>query len=145
MSVADKVLEMLSLSSAENIGAPLSAVEQESLYTAAFQFYEMANYAKAAELFSRLTQVNPFEEAFWKGLAGCHQMQGLWTEALHGWALCALLSEKDPLPHFHAAECLASNGEKEEAMKALSRAKELCKEQNNTSLLAKIVSMQELI
>jgi type III secretion system low calcium response chaperone LcrH/SycD len=141
MSIADKVLSMIQSSAAMSVGESLSAEEQESLYTAAYKFYEIGNYQKAGELFLRLSEVNPFEEAYWRGLAGAYQMQKMWQEALHGWALCALMKEEDPLPHYHAAECMLSSGEESEAIKALCKAKELCQKINNLSLLAKIDAM----
>lgn len=93
--------------------------KQLILYQASYTFYQAGNYARAADLFLQLAREAPFEKEYWKGLASCQQMQGKYDDALHAWSLAALLCEEDPMPHFHAAECLLSQNNKEEALKAL--------------------------
>lgn len=93
-----------------------------SLYAAAYAFYEAGDYEKAAELFTALTQSAPFEQAHWRGLASTRQMLSSYEEALHAWSIVALLNHEDPYVHFHAAECLISLGNSQEAAKALDMA-----------------------
>jgi type III secretion system low calcium response chaperone LcrH/SycD len=116
-----------------------SPEEQERLYTAAFSLYEQGNYARSAELFRELVLCGALEERYWRGLASAEQMQGNYKEALHAWCLVALLCEKDPEPHFHAAECLLSLDEREEGHKALACAEErLNADESSKELRAKI-------
>lgn len=97
----------------------LNASEQETVYAAAYGFYETGAYSKAAEFFTHLIFHNPFEKRFWKGLASARQMSGDYQAALHAWAILCFLAPDDPLPHFHSAECLISMGEQNEAIQAL--------------------------
>lgn len=145
MSISDRVLDILSSSSQFAAKDTLSCEEQERIYTAAHKLYETGAYPKALEFFLQLTHTGPFEEAFWRGQASCYQMLGAWDEALHTWAMCALLKEEDPLPHYHAAECLLSKNEKAEALKALAKARDLSTKEDNQSLLVKIETLEQML
>ena len=96
--------------------------EQKTLHLSAVTFYQQKNYALSEPLFTQLCLSNPFQEAFWRGLASSLQMLSKWKEALHAWCIVALLQDQDPLPHFHAAECFYLLNEKEETRKALLQA-----------------------
>jgi|GEM_PF-1624431 len=96
--------------------------EQRTLYISACTFYQQKNYALAEPLFIQLCLSNPFEEAFWRGLASSLQMLAKCKESLHAWCVTALLKDEDPLPHFHAAECFLLLEETEEATKAVLQA-----------------------
>jgi len=102
-----------------------SVEEQEELYAIAYQCYGSGNYSDAAQFFTKLILCNPFSEKSWRGLASSKQMQHEYLAAIHAWSSSALLEAKDPLPHFHAAECLFSLNEKEDALKALLAAESL--------------------
>lgn len=107
---------------------PLKPEEREVVYAAAFGLYEVGDYPKAAGFFTHLILQDPFEVRFWKGLASSRQMAKEYTAALHAWAVLSLLYNQDPLPHFHAAECLISVGNEVDALKALQLAAKHCKE-----------------
>jgi type III secretion system low calcium response chaperone LcrH/SycD len=115
---------------------PLSCEEQEEYYAAGFSLYEQGNYTTAGRIFTQLVLTDPFSEKVWRGLAAAKQMEGEHLASLHAWSMAALLNEADPLPHFHAAECLLSLHEKNDALKALALAKEKCC--NNRALRDKI-------
>jgi type III secretion system low calcium response chaperone LcrH/SycD len=104
--------------------AKLSAAEQEILYGTSRGLYEVGDYAEAAQFFTQLVLEEPFQELYWRGLASAHQMEEKYQEALHAWGLVALLVDPDPLPHFHAAECLLSLDDRPQALKALQCAEE---------------------
>lgn len=105
-----------------------SSMESSEIYAMGYSSYTSGNFEQAAALFTSLVLANPHEERSWRGLASSKQMQGSYQAALRAWALVALLAESDPLPHFHAAECLTSLQEKEDALKALNIAEGLLKE-----------------
>jgi type III secretion system low calcium response chaperone LcrH/SycD len=96
--------------------------EKQFLYSSAFALYEAKRYDLCTEVFKKLCLESPLEAPFWRGLASSLQMQLKWKESLHAWGMCALLQDTDPLPHFHAAECFFSLGEKKDAKKALDQA-----------------------
>ena len=101
--------------------------EQAHLYTLGFHFYEGGDYQNAAQSFTKLILSNPFGEKYWRGLASSRQMQKDFLAAVHAWSIVVLLAENDPIPHFHAAECLLSLNEKEDAFKALNACCISCK------------------
>lgn len=142
MTIAQAVLDMMT--ETKEATSPLrsySDAERETLYSSGYHFYAQGSFEKASDLFLQLILCEPYEENYWRGLASSYQMQSKWDEALHAWALCALLKEEDPLPHYHAAECLFSKKEKEETQKALRQAKLRCKDD---ALLSKIQLLEEL-
>lgn len=116
-----ELLKKLSLSPKK--AGSLSPKRQETLYTAAFAFYEEGAYLKAERLFFSLLLSNPWQLPYWEGLASARQMQKKYEEALYAWAIVNLLDESMPLPHFHAAECLVSLGKREDALLALALAR----------------------
>jgi type III secretion system low calcium response chaperone LcrH/SycD len=121
MSFAEEVAMFADMPLAES----LSSQEQEELYALAYTLYNQGNYPHAGQFFKRLVLCNPFAENYWRGLASSQQMQKEYLNAVHAWATLALLVDQDPLPHFHAAECLFSLEEKEEALRALEAAESL--------------------
>ncbi|MES2344797.1 MAG: tetratricopeptide repeat protein [Chlamydiota bacterium] len=101
--------------------------EEEKTYTLGYKLYEEGCYKDAASLFTTLALKDPFEEAYWRGLASSKQMAGKYEEALHAWSVVALLEEKDGTSHFHAAECLFALHDPSEGKKALMLAEEKLK------------------
>ncbi|NGX39069.1 MAG: Chaperone protein IpgC [Chlamydiae bacterium] len=98
--------------------SPMDQKKIETLYSIAYDMYERGDYSKASDLFTQLVLRQPYVPRFWKGLASCRQMQKEYKRALHAWASLALLEGTSPHPHYHAAECYLSLGEKVEARKA---------------------------
>lgn len=94
------------------------------LFKEAYALYNASDYKEAEPLFRSLIQEHPLDKKTWFGLASTLMMQKKYEEALMPWAMTALLEDNDPLPHFHAAECLFSLGQQEEAKKALALAEE---------------------
>ncbi len=119
--------------------------EQETLYTSAFSLYKQKNYGQAELLFNQLCLSDPFQEDFWRGFASCLQMQLKWKEAIHAWGVLALLTDKDPIPHFHAAECFFSLHETEEAEKALLQVESRLEANTDSDLLSNITLLKELL
>lgn len=95
------------------------------LYNLANGLYKSGQYQKSREIFQHLTLNKPFEVKNWQGLAAALQMEKNYTHALKAWALLAIMLEDDPLPHFHAADCLYMLGEIPQAQKALGAAENL--------------------
>jgi type III secretion system low calcium response chaperone LcrH/SycD len=122
-----------------------SPQQQERLYALGYQYYNQARYVDAVDCFTKLTLCNPFVQPYWCALASSQQMQALYTDALHAWGVAVLLQEKNPLPHFHAAECYFSLQEFAEALKALQCAETLLtKNAEDQALLTKISALKEV-
>jgi type III secretion system low calcium response chaperone LcrH/SycD len=138
---ANQVATLLEQDSAHSFSVP----EQEKLYTLGYQLYDQGRYGDCVHCFMKLALCNPFIHPYWCGLASSHQMQKSYREALHAWGVAALLNEKDPLPHFHAAECYFSLKEFDEALKALNSAEVLLtNSMNDVKLLEKIQVLRQV-
>lgn len=134
-----EVMQILGISVQEISKVPLE--KEQEFYGIAFGLYEKGDYHSAAQLFTQLVLTDPFSEHYWKGLAGSKQSAGEFLAALQAWSLVCLLCESDPQPHFHAAECFLSLGDKQEALKALDASLNLCKED---ALREKIYVLKEI-
>lgn len=100
----------------------LSDNEAEVFYLSAYSHYNSGHWIEAADIFRLLCIRRPLEPRFWFGLGAALQEGGSYLDALHSWAMAALLKTEDPYPHFHAAECYFSLGDSREAAKALTEA-----------------------
>lgn len=100
------------------------SLDAEKFYAHAFALYQAGRVQEASEVFRLLCTRLPLQPRFWFGLAASCQESGDYSNALHAWAMSALLDPSNPYPHFHAAECAHSRGDLSEALKALSEAKE---------------------
>lgn len=107
----------------------MSAAESD-IYNTAYRLYDEGRYKDASSLFTQLALKDPFEESYWRGLAAARQMERKFEAALHAWALVAILAEKDPWPHFHAAECYFALRDNLEANKALNLAEDRLKNED---------------
>jgi type III secretion system low calcium response chaperone LcrH/SycD len=116
--------------------------EMDALYSVALQEYRSGRYDEAHDLFFQLSVELPMQPEVWKGLAACNQARKYYSEALLSWGIAAHLNEQDPIPHFHAAECLYAEGALDEAKKALRIALSLpCTD----DVLDKIIYLKEVI
>jgi type III secretion system low calcium response chaperone LcrH/SycD len=100
----------------------LSDAEVESFYLSAYSHYNSGHWTEAADIFRLLCTRRPLDARFWFGLGAALQEGSSYFDALHAWAMAALLKQEDPYPHFHAAECYFSLGEYEDAAKSLKEA-----------------------
>jgi type III secretion system low calcium response chaperone LcrH/SycD len=112
------------------------------LYKLAYGLYEAGDYLKAKEVFQRLVMANPLEQKFWTGLGASSQMSKNYNEALTAWSLLSLMDDKKALFHFHAAECLFSLKNIQEAKKALNAAKLRLHSDDKSSLAEKISALE---
>jgi type III secretion system low calcium response chaperone LcrH/SycD len=106
----------------ETDSEPLVESDVEKFYAYAYAHYTSGNWSEAADVFRLLCTRRPLEAKFWFGLGATLQESSSYNDALHAWAMCALLKKEDPYPHFHAAECYFSLEQEKEAQKALSEA-----------------------
>jgi len=117
---------------------PLIALEdQQRIYSEACKTYGAGEFQLAADAFSGLVLANPYETAYWRGLASARQMEKKYADALSAWAMASLTDDEDgPEPHYRAAECLFLLGEMDEVEKALKLASD--RGQGDESLMKKI-------
>ena len=123
------------------MGGDFTAEDLIVLYNLAYGLYQNGDYEKASEIFQQLTFTKPFEPKHWVGLASVLQMQKNYQNALQAWTMAAMMLDTAE-PHFHAAECLTSLGNKAEAQKALEEAEKRLDE--SSSLKAKIEALKNV-
>jgi type III secretion system low calcium response chaperone LcrH/SycD len=119
----------------------ISDEEVESFYLYAFSHYNSGHWSEAARCFKVLCTRRPLDSRFWFGLGAALQEGGNYRDALHAWAMAALLKRQDPYPHFHAAECAFSLGDAGDAEKALNEAAKRI--ENNHPLEGKISLLRQ--
>ncbi len=101
----------------------LTDEETERFYTYGFSQYEGGNYKEAMEVFRILCTNHPRISRFWFALGASLQQANQYEEALRAWAIAAVLTPQDPMPHFHAAECYLSVKNLKDACLALKETK----------------------
>lgn len=121
----------------------LSDEEVEVFYSYAFSYYNSGHWNEAIEIFQLLCMRRPLEFRFWFGLGAVLQEQGAYVDALHAWAMAALLNQTNPYPHFHAAECYFSLSNDLDATKALTQAAQRIATEENHPLAHKIALLKE--
>ena len=123
------------------IGVQISDGDVEQFYAYGYAQYGTGNWSEAADVFRLLCTRRPLEPRFWFALGATLQEAKSYFDALNAWAMAALLREKDPYPHFHAAECYFSIKETTEATKALGEA--LLRLENQHPLQEKITLLKD--
>lgn len=98
----------------------LSEEEVERFYAYGFALYGSGKWIEATDVFRVLCTRRPLEPRFWFALGATLQEAGSYYDALHSWAMAALLKKEDPYPHFHAAECCFSLEMAQDGAKALT-------------------------
>lgn len=116
----------------------LSDEEVERFYSYGFALYGSGKWAEAADVFRVLCTRRPLEPRFWFALGATLQEAGTYHDALHSWAMAALLKSEDPYPHFHAAECCFSLEMSADAAKALTESEIRIRKEESHPLKAKI-------
>ena len=86
----------------------LSEEEVESFYLYAYSQYNSGDWTEAADVFRLLCTRRPLEPRFWFGLAAALQEGSSYSDALHAWAMAALLPMLALYPHFYSAQCYYS-------------------------------------
>ncbi len=114
----------------------------DCLYSLAYSLYQSGDYKRARTVFHHLTVCKPMEAKHWFGLASVFQMERGYENALTGWSMAAMLESSNPLPHYHAAECLFSLDEKKEGLKALQEVKKRLAQGDQEELREKVALLE---
>jgi type III secretion system low calcium response chaperone LcrH/SycD len=106
--------------------------EREALYQVGSNLYGQGKYSDAFKVFSLLVIQNHLEPRYLFALGGACQMLERYADALQHYLAAAVALLDDPLPAFHAAECLIAMGHVEEAKESLQIALMLCGESHGS-------------
>lgn len=141
-STINEALEQIIDRSIKNVplvNGNLSNEDISVLYNLAKGLYQSGDYKKSKEIFQHLTLNQPNETKHWQGLAAVLQMEKNYQNALTAWSMLTLFLEDDPMPHFHAADCLYMLDRIPEALTALDEAEKLLNgSENDIELKEKI-------
>lgn len=120
----------------ENGGLVTNDLREEDvilLYQMGYGMYQKSLYAEAEEVFQKLVIARSYEVKYWKGLASVQQMQQNYKQAITSWSMCCLIDDKNAIYHFHAAECLFSLKDFDQAKTALAAAENRAGKENDQS------------
>lgn len=78
----------------------------ENLYAQAYRLYNTGKYVEATHLFRMLVMLNVMEPKYILGLAACFHMLKEYDNALQSYIVCSAIDPGNPIPHYHASDCL---------------------------------------
>lgn len=131
----------------ENVGKGNSRIPPQAsneLYLMAYNFYNNGKYDEAQNCFRTLVTIDAYQVDYWIGLGASLQMLKEYQEAIAAYAIASLIDAKNPIAHFHAAECFFALQMKAQGLNALENAEQLSKgKEKYSQLMARIVLMRQ--
>jgi len=124
---------------------PLPDIDDESLYAVGHHLYAQARYDLALPVFGLLLVRDGLERRYLCGFAACLQMQGRPQAAIDHYLTAAVLDPNDPVPVFHACECLIATGRHDEAAEGLQKLQALCQPVVHDGLQKKAQALLDLM
>jgi type III secretion system low calcium response chaperone LcrH/SycD len=94
----------------------------EYLYTCAYSMFQSGKYNEARELFLLLMKLNPGESKYAFSLGCCYKKQEKWHDAAIVFIGCYYREGHNPIPLYHAADCMIKLNSKRAAIMALEQA-----------------------
>lgn len=113
----------------------------EQIYWVAHNLYTGGKYADAERMFRVLALRLPRDKRFWMGLGACLQMQHQYQSAINAYS--RILSEADPYPYIHLAECYLGLHQTEEMLNQLDLAKIIASKEQKFDNLIKHLTLWE--
>ena len=96
-------------------------------YAKAYNLLDSGDHIQAAQAFSFLTMVNPYNYDYWMGLGVAKQELKSFEEAIVSFTTAEAIAPENPIPHIQLAQCFAALEAKEEALNQLNQALDLSK------------------
>lgn len=84
----------------------LSDPVMEGIYAQAYRLYNTGKYKDALQLFRLLGSLAPTEARYILGMAACFHLLKEFNDALETYAVVAILDPNNPIPFYHASDCL---------------------------------------
>ncbi len=90
------------------VGSMLKMTDEEydALYNLAAQCYQDGNYEKSSRIFGFACLVDHYNKRNYIGLGAAYQKMANYEKATKAYAMANILDMTDPLPAFHAGQCL---------------------------------------
>jgi type III secretion system low calcium response chaperone LcrH/SycD len=101
-----------------------SDISMEKLYRAAYTLFQQRRYQECSDAFTFLTTINPYVHNYWLGLGMSEQMVEDYEGALVAYAMATMTDLRNPIPHYHSANCYALLGDPDSAITSLDLAME---------------------
>ncbi len=118
-------------------------LDEQATWSAAVTLYRKGEFGQAQELFAKLVHFDPFSAEYWMALASALHGEEKYEPALASYAMAGILDEKDPSPHFHAAQIFYDRGECNDFADSLELARARCHLQaGRYDLLEKIQGLE---
>ncbi len=92
------------LSALECLGLTPSSLE--GYYKKSYQLYAAGKFSEAKKILIMLVMLCPIEHKWAFALAACHHRSGEYKLALASYQQASIGDPTDPLPYYHAADCL---------------------------------------
>ncbi len=93
--------------------------DAEFLYAQAYQLYNIGKYKDSRSLFGSLMVMDPTEPKYIFGHAASSHMLKQYDTAAKAYVQQAMLSNDDPVPYYHAADCYLQLNDKLSALVTL--------------------------
>lgn len=101
----------------------------EAIYTQAYNLYNQGKYKESSYIFRLLMLLDFMTPKYTLGIAAClHRMKD-YVNASNMYLLCAAFDPKNPMPHYHAADCYLQMSLPELAILSLDMAISVAAEQ----------------
>lgn len=136
--------ELIEKYSAKGIEVPeFSQNTIEALYSFGYGFYQSAKYTQSIHFFRFLTLIDSGNPKHWMGLGAALQMNKEYHKAIQCFGYAAVLNPDNPYAPYHAAECLLSLGEDNNAKEVFDAAEQVANKnpKKNQMLLTRIALM----
>jgi type III secretion system low calcium response chaperone LcrH/SycD len=148
-AVSDQLIEQVSahLAQGGTLGdlRGLTEAEYEAAYYVGSTLYERGQFEEAGQVFAFLVMNNPYDRRFSQALGSALQMRQQYAEAIGYYMAATLMDASDPVPVFHIAECMAAQGQLDNARDALGFVVRLCKTPAQAELRARAEAMLALM
>lgn len=132
--------------------APDSAFHQlpleslDVLYSLGYEFFEQGRYEQAEHYFQVLANLNVVDPKYWVGVGAARQMQKKYDTAIAAYSAARLLDHdnQNPEPALQMANCYASLGNTQDALRALEAAEDSAKQKNNQRVLDHVALLRTI-
>lgn len=78
----------------------------EEMYDQAYRLYNTGSFYNASTMFRILVEIDPLKQDYVMGLASCFHMMKRYKPAMEVYQTAGVLDPYNPLPFYHAADCL---------------------------------------
>jgi type III secretion system low calcium response chaperone LcrH/SycD len=101
----------------------------ESMYSTAYNLYNLGQYEKAQKLFQQLIMLDYTDFRFSFSLAATMHMLKDYEAAIKYYMQCYILERKNPVPYYQSIDCHIQLGELEGAQFAIEQCIKICGKQ----------------